>query len=169
MAAMNETPLPRPCPVCGEDEASVVWTKESLRVVRCGGCAMLYANPVPVEFASGTFYDRQTFYLSPAKLEGDYAPVRFARELKIFRAHCAAGRVLDVGCSTGAFLFQLQKRFPGSYETLGTDVAGAALDYAAGRGVRVRRERFLDFDFAGERFDAVTFWAVIEHRRIAMS
>jgi len=126
---------------------------------------MIYATPVEPELASGKFYDRMgaPFYLSPDKLESDFAPVRFARELRLFRSFCRSGAVLDVGCSTGAFLFQLKRQFPGDYEVAGTDVSSAALDYAERRGVEVIRESFLDFDFEGRRFNAVTFWAVVEH------
>jgi SAM-dependent methyltransferase len=126
---------------------------------------MVYANPVPAAMASGEFYDAagNDYYLSPAKLESDYAVVRFERELRLFRQFCPRGAVLDVGCSSGAFLFQLTRRWPGDYEALGTDVSGAPLDYAASRGVPVARGNFLELDFGGRAFDAVTFWAVIEH------
>jgi 2-polyprenyl-3-methyl-5-hydroxy-6-metoxy-1,4-benzoquinol methylase len=126
---------------------------------------MVYANPVPSELASGQYYDQAgvEYYLSPAKLESDYAPVRFERERRLFRRHCNAGKVLDAGCSSGAFLYQLKNRFPGSYEILGVDVSGAPLDYAESQGVPVRRGNFLELDFSGTKFDAVTFWAVVEH------
>ena len=126
---------------------------------------MIYASPAPAEFASGQYYDGAGagYYLSPAKLESDYAAVRFERELRLFRKHRAAGAVLDVGCSSGAFLFQLNSRFPGCYEILGTDVSGAPLDYAESRGVPVVRGDFLEQPFADKKFDAVTFWAVLEH------
>jgi len=126
---------------------------------------MIYASPVEPELASGKFYDRLgvPFYLSADKLESDYAPVRFERELRLFRSYCPAGAVLDVGCSTGAFLFQLKNRYLRDYAVTGTDVAGAALDHAESRGVEVVRESFLNGDFRERRFDAVTFWAVMEH------
>jgi 2-polyprenyl-3-methyl-5-hydroxy-6-metoxy-1,4-benzoquinol methylase len=126
---------------------------------------MIYANPVPADLAGGEFYDAlaQPFYLSPDKLESDYSSVRFERELKLFSHFCPRGNVLDVGCSTGAFLFQLNARFPGRYEILGTDVSKPALEYAAGRGVRIIADSFLDHDFGPQRFDAVCFWAVMEH------
>ncbi len=126
---------------------------------------MIYASPAPAEFVSGQYYDRAgaDYYLSPAKLESDYAPVRFERELRLFRRHCTAGAVLDVGCSSGAFLFQLNQRFPGCYQAVGTDVSGPALDYAEQRGVTVVRGDFLEQEFGEREFDAVTFWAVLEH------
>ena len=153
---------------------------------------MIYANPISSEMASGEFYDAagKDYYLSPAKLESDYADVRFERELRLFREHCLRGAVLDVGCSSGAFLFHLKQRWPDDYEILGTDVSGPPLDYAESRGVPVVRGDFLQSDFAkpsgarlaetahpfplpggrreggrrpGAGFDAVTFWAVVEH------
>jgi SAM-dependent methyltransferase len=73
--------------------------------------------------------------------------------------------VLDVGCSSGAFLFQLRKRWPADYQILGTDVSGPPLDYAESRGVPVVRGDFLESSELKARapFDTVTFWAVIEH------
>lgn len=120
---------------------------------------MVFANPVPREFETGDFYDHSgQYYLTPEKLESDYAPVRFQRELRIFSRHCPSGRVLDVGCSTGAFLSQIK----GRYDVEGTDVAGPALDYAESKGIPVRRGNFLELEF-DQSFDAVTFWAVVEH------
>jgi SAM-dependent methyltransferase len=126
---------------------------------------MVYVNPVPRQFATGEYYDAagSDYYLSPAKLESDYADVRFQRELKLFRQYCPNGAVLDVGCSSGAFLYQLNRRFPGQYQVLGTDASGPPLDYAESRGVPVVRGDFLAQDFGEQRFDAVTFWAVLEH------
>jgi len=96
-------------------------------------------------------------------LESDYADVRFEREMRLFRKHCTSGSVLDMGCSSGAFLFQLKKRFAGSYQVLGTDVSGPALEYAESRGIPVVRGNFLEQDFGGKKFDAITFWAALEH------
>ena len=194
---MTDALLHRACPVCDSRSAEPHWRKGELRLVRCRACGMVYANPMPAGMASGAFYDAagKDYYLSPAKLESDYAEVRLERELKLFREFCPRGAVLDVGCSSGAFLFQLKKRWPGDYEILGTDVSGAPLDYAESRGVKVLRGSFVELGFEGsdkptpdpseegsgarsfvpfqggvrggfsraEKFDAVTFWAVLEH------
>jgi len=162
---MASAPVTRSCPVCGRDVPEPYLQKRELRLARCGACGMVYANPVPAEYASGEYYDQAgtVYYLSPAKLQSDYAPVRFERELRLFRKYCPGGAVLDVGCSSGAFLFQLRQRFPGCYEVLGTDVSGPPLDYAESRGLPVARGNFLEQSFGGRQFDAVTFWAVVEH------
>jgi SAM-dependent methyltransferase len=162
---MSTPAIQRTCPVCGEKNAREILRKGELRLVQCASCAMVYASPVNANLVSGAFYDdlASGFYLSPDKLQSDYAPVRFARELSLLRRFCPRGKILDVGCSNGAFLFHAQQRFPGDYETLGVDVAGAALDYAAGKGVPVRKGLFLEMDFKNEAFSAVTFWATLEH------
>lgn len=154
----------RACPVCGGAETAAYLEKGSLRLVRCAACGMVFVNPVPIDLASGRYYDEagQDYYLSPAKLQSDYAPVRFERELKLFRRYCCRGRVLDVGCSSGAFLYHLNRRYAGDYTVVGTDVSGAPLDYAETQGVPVARGDFLRLNF-DHVFEAVTFWAVLEH------
>lgn len=155
----------RRCPVCQAGQCASVWIKGGLRVVQCVRCTMRYANPVGAELVNGEFYHHlaEPFYLSSDKLAGDYAPVRFARERRIFRRHCRNGRVLDVGCSTGGFLHSLNRLFPGNYNVLGMDVAGPALDHAEQQGLSVVRQPFLDTSLAPSSFDAITFWAVLEH------
>ena len=153
----------RNCPLCDGPANQPFLAKLELRLVRCDRCGMIFVNPAPAVMATGVFYDRAGGeYLFPEKLESDYADVRFARELRQFRRHCPHGSVLDVGCSSGGFLYQLKRRFPGEYQLLGTDVSQAPLDHAAKMGVPVARGEFPAQTFE-EEFDAVTFWAVMEH------
>ena len=164
-ARLRGVDMQRHCPVCGGDARSVRLQKKALILMRCGSCGMIYASPVPAPYLDGSYYEDagRPFYLSPAKLAADYSPVRFAREIRLFRKHCRAGRVLDVGCSTGAFLWQLNQQFPGCYETIGADVSGPALDYAEQQGIRVIRQSFLDEAWTEREMDAVVFWAALEH------
>jgi 2-polyprenyl-3-methyl-5-hydroxy-6-metoxy-1,4-benzoquinol methylase len=124
---------------------------------------MIYASPVKSAMATGKFYDESGLeYLAPDKLGSDYAQVRFERELRLFRARCGSGSVLDVGCSSGGFLYNLRRKYSGDYQVLGTDVSTAPLAHAAAMGVPVARGDFLTQCFE-QQFDAITFWAVMEH------
>ena len=125
---------------------------------------MVYADPLPHE-SSDASYDQlgRPYYLSRDKLAGDFAPARFVRELALLRRFCPRGEVLDVGCSTGAFLHALERRFPGEYRTFGIDVSRPAVGYARERGLDVAEGSLLTHDFGARRFDAVVFWAVLEH------
>jgi len=124
---------------------------------------MLYVPSLAPEFASGEFYQKSRYHLLQEKLVNDYAPIRYERELRLFCRFCPRGDVLDVGCSTGAFLYALRANWPAEYHVCGIDVAKHSLEYASLKGIRVINSDFPNHDFGSEQFDAVTFWAVLEH------
>lgn len=126
---------------------------------------MVFSSQVASSLSDGTFYQAvgSAFYASEDKLAGDYSPVRYTREIRLLRKFCSSGRVLDVGCSTGGFLYYLRQSFPKDYDICGTDVASGALDHAVTKNIPVLRENFLSDDFPRREFDAITFWAVLEH------
>jgi len=170
--AASETAAPRRCPLCaeakrGESTAGfdLVLRKGDLRLARCRDCGLVFANPVPASFGDSTYYNSKGagFYVSDDKLKGDYSPVRYRREIALLRRFCPRGAVLDVGCSTGGFLFHLKGEFSHDYAVCGTDVAMPALDFAEGQGIPVERKSFLAADFPKTRLEAITFWAVLEH------
>jgi 2-polyprenyl-3-methyl-5-hydroxy-6-metoxy-1,4-benzoquinol methylase len=156
--------IERRCPVCGSTVNSPAMSKQDLRLVRCVQCEMVFASPVPGRFATGQYYDHEGagYYLSEAKLQSDFSPVRFTRESALFRRYCRSGAVLDVGCSTGGFLYQVCRRWPGEYELVGTDVSGPAVNHARDKGLHVAAGDFMTLDF-GQHFAAITLWAVLEH------
>ena len=159
---MNEL-LNRFCPTCAGRKSEIFLRKGEIRLVQCANCSMIYTDPVPAEMATGVFYDRAgQEYLSPEKLEGDYSDVRFRRELQLFRSFCPSGSVLDVGCSSGGFLYQLNKRHPQDYQIFGIDVSGPPIEHAARMGIPTIKGNFLTYSFE-QQYDAVTFWAVMEH------
>ncbi|MBA4147580.1 MAG: class I SAM-dependent methyltransferase [Verrucomicrobia bacterium] len=164
MHSNSEQKLNRICPVCLETRKEEVLAKQELLLVRCQSCEMVFADQVPAQYADA-FYNEvaDSLYLSEEKLQSDYATVRFEREIKLLRHHLSSGRILDVGCSTGAFLYQVKKRWPKSYDILGTDICQPALAYAKRQQVSVVEESFLKCDFGESHFDAITFWAVLEH------
>ena len=126
---------------------------------------MIFSDPVPEDLISGAFYDQEgkPFYLDAGKLRADYSATRFQRELSVLARTVPSGSILDVGCSSGGFLFQLKKQFPNRYQGFGCDVSQPPLDFAEGRGLAIRRGSFLDFSPADARYQAITFWAVLEH------
>ena len=160
-------PAPRRCcPVCREPKRETIGTKGDLVLLRCVVCGMTYLDPSVSRLADDRYYDAggSSFYLNAGKLQADYSPVRFERELRAFRRQVTSGRVLDVGCSTGGFLHELGARFPGQYETWGTDVSTEPVNHAASQGINVWRDDFLRLQRTDlGSFQAITFWAVLEH------
>lgn len=138
--------------------------KGTLKLVRCLECGMIYVRSLDESFADGSFYQSEAapYYLSEEKLRGDYSPARYRREIRLLRRFVKAGAVLDVGCSTGGFLYQLDQRYRGQFELFGTDVPSEATKFAESKGVKIISGDFLN---SPERltYHAITFWAVLEH------
>ena len=157
-------PATRPCPVCARESHRPYLKKGAQVLVQCTNCEAVYASPLPQEVAQGTYYTAQGgYYLSSNKLQSDFSPVRFQRETRLFQRFCPQGAVLDVGCSTGGFLQHLNACFPGRYQTWGIDVSRPAVAHARGLGLSVQCGGFAEAKLSRSTFDAITFWAVMEH------
>jgi SAM-dependent methyltransferase len=86
--------------------------------------------------------------------------LRFRRYLGELARVCPRGRVLDVGCGTGRFLWLAREA---GYEVQGVELAGYAA--ALGReklGLPIRAGRLEELDPA-LRFEAITMWDFLEH------
>ena len=155
--------IQRACPACLENRADLKWEKAGSQFFSCINCEMVYVRQVLQSYATGEFYEDRTesFYLSEDKLKSDYDPVRFQREWRLFRSFVPSGSVLDVGCSTGGFLKGLKEL--GDYTVKGSDVSQGALTQAEKVGIDVLRSPFLKLSEDGPKYDAITFWAVLEH------
>ena len=72
------------------------------------------------------------------------------------------GRVLEIGCGTGAFLRELVKS--GKWEVEGIEPNQAAAAYATKiLGVPIHQGRFSEVELKPASYDAVILWCVLEH------
>jgi 2-polyprenyl-3-methyl-5-hydroxy-6-metoxy-1,4-benzoquinol methylase len=77
--------------------------------------------------------------------------------------HHPTGRLLDVGCGTGLFLAVARRR---GWSVLGLDESEEATRHARSEfDLDVREGDFTELHRAGDRFDVVTGWDIIEHTR----
>lgn len=98
------------CPVC-ETDNHVVWMDDGkpTRYVRCRTCRTVYASPRASRIVRDAWLDT-TFGLSPQVLELTVARCpALMREAAIIQRIKDKGRMLDVGCSTGAFFEYFNK------------------------------------------------------------
>jgi SAM-dependent methyltransferase len=79
----------------------------------------------------------------------------------------APGRLLDIGCGTGLFLAVARRR---GWQPFGIDESNEATHYAKTRfGLDVHTGEFSKFAAAGDRFDVISGWDIIEHARAPTS
>ena len=133
------------------------------RLVRCPRCGLVFQDPRPEAGWAGPYYQ------DPAFTAALFGPLRrftleqAERKAVLLGDRLGPGaRVLDVGCSSGAFLEVAAGR---GAEAVGVEVGEATAAAARERGLDVRTgtlEQALA-GLAGENFDVVTFWDVLEH------
>jgi 2-polyprenyl-3-methyl-5-hydroxy-6-metoxy-1,4-benzoquinol methylase len=136
--------------------------------VRCPGCRLVFQDPQPdpAVVESGYYHD-------PSFTAALFGPLRdWTRRLaehKVELLEATAGRLepgraLDVGCSSGAWLEVAGER---GWRATGIELGATTAEAARRRGLDVRTGTLDDVApvLAGERFDLITFWDVLEHVR----
>jgi SAM-dependent methyltransferase len=166
------------CPLCGNREVAV-WMSEpdigliapdlgsSRRnvspgsILRCRECGLGFRRirPEPEELAR--LYRQLDSRVYESESRGRERTAR--RCLKIVQRYRTSGRLLDVGCASGAFL---QAAADAGWKVVGVEPSPVLCDKAeaavAGRG-DVIRGTLEDADLPPASFDVVTLWDVLEH------
>ena len=152
-----------PCPVCGSSPADhkFLFEKQAVQFWRCARCGFEFVNPRPSEewlAAQYDFYGTHVF-LDERRLRTDFDSAHFDVEWQLIGNR--RGTLLDVGCSTGAFVkLALQSGF----EAEGIDLSEPATNFGRTQlGLPLRCGDFAAHVFPEASFDVVTLWATLEH------
>jgi SAM-dependent methyltransferase len=161
MSASRETL----CPNCGDGAAQrPVTVRWGVRIVRCSGCGLVFASPQPDEADLERYYGPEYFQRNADKFLSFPLPpeveLRFRRYLGELRAVCPSGRVLDVGCGTGRFLWVCRAA---GFEVQGIELAPYAAELGREKlGLPIQTGRLEEVRDA-LRFEAITMWDFLEH------
>jgi 2-polyprenyl-3-methyl-5-hydroxy-6-metoxy-1,4-benzoquinol methylase len=165
-----------PCSVCGHESYrerfSFSDTLGHYAVVRCSECGLQFLNPRPTEDTIGVYYnsDNYTPFLSSASIENFFTKLySFVREFSVSWKRKKVenmknpGSVLDLGCGTGEFLFEMNQH---GWNSFGLEPSLTASQFARDRlqlDVRtgtIGENALSQFD---RTFDVITLWHVLEH------
>jgi SAM-dependent methyltransferase len=156
------------CLLCGREQPfPALFSRQGYTVVRCPQCGLVFQHPQPSPEAL-----ERSYYFDPdfsQALLGPYRKLTLARAREKLPGVRAAtgrrgGRLLDVGCSSGAWLeVAAEEGWRGTGVEIGPTTAAEARE----RGLDVRTGTLADVapDLGDERFDLITFWDVLEHLR----
>ena len=154
------------CPLCGSGEHKLLFrrldhthrvTDDHFCVVRCRRCSMVFVNPRPGQEQIALFYppDFYEVHRSSEDLLKEKGAALAARARLL--DGIKPGRLLDVGCQKGEFLFWMKQR--------GWQVEGVEFSKTPPNvfGLPIHYGRLDSAPFAPASFDVITMWAVLEH------
>lgn len=155
------------CNLCGADSPRLLFRSPPFSYLKCGRCGLIYVSPrlrdltgwharryEAGRYGSGTGDD----------ISHQFSPPRMARlekEAKIYARYRRLNRVLDVGCSAGAFLAAARRQ---GWDAIGAEVSESCA--ASGRereGLDIRSGALRVAAFEGGSFDVVRMNNVLEH------
>lgn len=156
------------CPICGSEKPKIRlrgpdrfhMRKEVFQLLECGECSFVWLDNIPapgdMPYHYGADYHRAVTVSGEVKLLERWGPTRD----KILKAG-QPGALLDVGCSSGAFLQTLRD---GPWKLYGLEISpDEACRAEAGSGAEVFVGTVLDAPFAGESFEVITAFHFLEH------
>lgn len=166
------------CALCGrQNDRLILQTPdreyglgEIFYVVQCQDCGLVYVNPRPTEAELPTYYPT-TYYVyagahghqqtaSQARAAREYYSGRL-KQLACNLPAVSPGRLLDVGCGDGHFLFLMQEQ---GWDAIGVEISERTAQFASNKyGLSILPGQLGDARLPGRCLDLVTFWHSLEH------
>ncbi len=152
----------RACPVCNSRNELEIFYKEGGRYVKCLDCTMVYINPVFTDTALEQYYSSnhtQQSQIVENDTDNFYVTLYNGGLDSILSYTKKVSKLLDIGCSSGAFLDLAKKRL---IDTYGVELNQAESKLAKEKGHKIFNDLVQNISFH-EKFDAITMWDVFEH------
>jgi len=165
------------CVLCGSPEKQEHFSAKTdggaaARLVKCAECGLVYIDPAPTPASLAEFYG--AVYLTPGYRAFDGASIPDPRQellatFQVMEQHVdeieeyrqPPGRLLDVGCSHGAFLLEAVSR---GWTAEGVEPFEDAARFCSETlGLKVTQGEFPEAAPQGDPFDVITMYEVIEH------
>jgi SAM-dependent methyltransferase len=178
------------CDFCGGDKTRQFFepenpeTKERFNIVRCSLCGLTYLNPRPAKKIMGRYYPADYYYsfrdfsgrrlsyrerLKKFSLEGYYNSKNIFKKLlawllvrnfMIVVPKERKGKLLDIGCGSGEFLYQM-KNF--GWEVHGLEISPECALIGNKMGLNIFCGELEGADFPEDYFDVVVLSQTLEH------
>ena len=172
-------PIVQPCGVCGATAHAAKMSKSSgpytSNWVICAGCNVQRIYPYPAQAELAAYYNDK--YLEKKctgsvshllRFSAEYRPTVFneyaqsVADVGLTTATILKSKILDFGCADGIFLDWLRGLGADQSQLYGIDISEEMVELARQKGHRAISVA-AQAEFAGEKFDLVTLWDVLEH------
>ncbi|OGS22755.1 MAG: hypothetical protein A2252_10540 [Elusimicrobia bacterium RIFOXYA2_FULL_39_19] len=148
------------CNLCGNSSFEMFERGNTLNVLKCRTCGLVFLNPIPdtsilKDNYTGAYYKPWIDNLQTSRLK------LFSNRWNRIGRHVNKGKILDVGCGLGEFLEYAKKN--GAYPT-GTELSSYAANYVKEKhGIDVINGTLESAKFPADNFDFISIWHVLEH------
>ena len=147
------------CFLCKNDVNFIIYLKtEGIKYVRCQNCGLIFRKN---EFGKRDLkqYENKKYFSAYIKNYKVFIEI-FTDLLNTVEKYKKHGRILDIGCSIGLFLFLAKKR---KWKEFGVEISIFASNFAKNRlKLNVMNSDNLD-DFPNNYFDVIVLNHVLEH------
>ena len=144
-----------------------------MRKLGCKRCKLVYLNPQPNQAVLDYFYRIENRYFSPSYQRSPLfvrklSSIGFQKKVNILSNFINLKnklRLLDIGCSSGDFLYQLQKRFP--FEVYGIDKDDKAIEFINEnyKNIKAYQGTIFDVNLENNYFDIIIMSGYLEHEK----
>lgn len=162
---MKNKRTPVDCAVCGGVEYSFFCRKNGIEYVRCSICNHVYVKtPLTKDELFALYVQPMNYRTSKEKLIWDYSETKeklFYRPLlNKIASIIDPERLLDIGCSNGAFVYAALHC---GWDAYGIELNRESVQFARKHGLKVYIGEISEQSFPSDYFSAITLWQVIEH------
>ena len=146
------------CHSCNSEVPNYLSGFETVWLKKCSLCGLVFDSRTPSSEALDAHYRNYSY--SSLKPCPDATVRSFNRLLNSFENFRTSGRILDIGCGQGDFLFSAKSH---GWYAYGSEYSDAAIKICLERGLEVVKEPVSPLSFGSEKFDVITSFEVIEH------
>jgi 2-polyprenyl-3-methyl-5-hydroxy-6-metoxy-1,4-benzoquinol methylase len=150
------------CHIC-HTASDYLLNKDSFDLYKCDSCKLVFVHPQPTaEFLKNDLYSYESGYQANrvedlAKRKEDK---RAKTVLDILTKLKPGGRILDVGCANGQFMYWAKQR---GFVSAGVELNRRTAEVASSNGFEVFNGFLGEASFPENSFDAVFLGEIIEH------
>lgn len=155
------------CILCGSTGRTLLFRQGEWTVYRCGSCGLGVLDPRPDSLERIRLYEAAYFesqYDQGLKVGSPELERRLSQEthrVRFIRKGKKQGRILDIGCGMGYFLYACRKA---GYDVSGIDISEDSAGYVRGElQIPVQTGPIERIDIPDGTVDVITMWHFLEH------